>query len=126
MAKHTKSNGRQDSDHSRYPGDPKDPKDPNDPKDPKGPNGGEGRPGEPRHHREGLEHRVHQEILERRMRGGPAPSPEKYRAALEQWSRLPGAVVRPPSDVVPDPPDAPDGNGPVGPDDNDDDKGGRS
>jgi hypothetical protein len=55
----------------------------------------------PRHKPEGREHQVHQEILERRTRGGPEPTPEAYALALEQWRNLPGSVVRPPTDVTP-------------------------
>jgi hypothetical protein len=55
----------------------------------------------PRHKPEGREHQVHKEILERRMRGGPEPTPDAYRRALEQWKKLPGSKVRPPTDVCP-------------------------
>ena len=55
----------------------------------------------PRHRPEGREHQVHKEILERRMRGGPDPTPDDYRRALEQWNRLPGSKVRPPTDIAP-------------------------
>jgi len=48
---------------------------------------------------EGEEHEVHQEILERRMRGGPKPTRESYERALEQWKKIPGSVVRPPTDI---------------------------
>jgi hypothetical protein len=34
-------------------------------------------------------------IERRRFAGGPAPTPELYALAREQWYRLPGAVVRP-------------------------------
>lgn len=47
---------------------------------------------------EGEEHEVHREILERRMRGGPKPTRESYERALEQWKKIPGSVVRPPTD----------------------------
>lgn len=40
----------------------------------------------------------HIEIEERRFRGGQPPTPELYELAREQWSRLPGSVVRPPMD----------------------------
>jgi hypothetical protein len=50
---------------------------------------------------EGREHQVHEEILERMMRGGPEPTPDAYRRALEQWNKLPGSKVRPPTDVSP-------------------------
>jgi hypothetical protein len=53
----------------------------------------------PRHDPQGREHQVHQEILERRWRGGPAPTPEDAQRALEQWKSLPGSVVRPPTDI---------------------------
>jgi hypothetical protein len=56
-------------------------------------------PERPRHKPEGREHQVHKEILERRWRGGPEPTPEAYERALEQWKNLPGSVVRPPTDI---------------------------
>jgi hypothetical protein len=54
---------------------------------------------QPRHRSEGREHRVHQEILERRMRGGPELTPEAYERALDEWRNLQGSVMRPPTDV---------------------------
>lgn len=53
----------------------------------------------PRHKSDGREHRVHQEILERRMRGGPELTPEAYERALDEWKNLQGSVMRPPTDV---------------------------
>lgn len=53
----------------------------------------------PRHKSDGREHRVHQEILDRRMRGGPALTPEAYERALDEWRSLQGSVMRPPTDV---------------------------
>jgi hypothetical protein len=38
----------------------------------------------------------HLEIERRRFRGGEAPTPELYARAREQWSRLPGALSKPP------------------------------
>ena len=81
----------------------KKPKDPNDPQDPKhSPEPNEPDPyGErPQHNPRGREHQVHEEILARRMRGGPEPTPEAYARALEQWKNLPGSVVRPPTDIT--------------------------
>jgi hypothetical protein len=77
----------------KYPKDPKDPKqEPSEPdQERRGPNS------------EGREHQVHKEILERRMTGGPEPTPEAYARALEQWKDLPGSIVRPPTDVTPPP-----------------------
>jgi hypothetical protein len=49
---------------------------------------------------------VHQEILDRRWRGGPEPTPEDYQRALEEWKKLPGSIVRPPSDIKPPEPPA--------------------
>ena len=54
----------------------------------------------PRPDKRGREHQVHQEILERRMRGGKSPEPTDYRRALEQWKELPGSIVRPPTDIT--------------------------
>lgn len=56
-------------------------------------------PERPKHKPEGREHQVHKEILERRWRGGPEPTPEAYARALEQWKNLPGSIVRPPTDI---------------------------
>ena len=84
----------------------KHPRDPNEPKDPKQ----EPKPPDyerPKHRPEGREHQVHKEILERRMRGGPEPTPDAYRRALEQWKNLPGSIVRPPTDVTPPPAEEP-------------------
>lgn len=74
-------------------GDDGNPKRPREPREP-------GQPGErPRHNPEGREHEVHKEILARRMRGGPEPTPDAYARALEEWKNLPGSVVRPPTDI---------------------------
>jgi hypothetical protein len=35
------------------------------------------------------------------MRGGAEPTPDAYRDALEQWKKLPGSKVSPPTDVGP-------------------------
>ena len=53
----------------------------------------------PRRRRAGREHKVHQEIVARRTQGGAPPTPDAYAEALKQWQQLPGAVVRPPSDL---------------------------
>jgi len=88
---------------------------------PKGPEGPRQEPdggddNRPRHRPQGREHQVHREILERRWRGGPAPTPEDYQRAREQWKNLPGSIVRPPTDVGPPPPDAPRAPPPATPD----------
>lgn len=49
---------------------------------------------------EGEERKVHEEIIERRIGGGEAPTPEAYARALKQWQQLPGSVIRPPTDVT--------------------------
>jgi hypothetical protein len=82
---------------NEYPKDPKDPK-----QVPKEPD-----QERPKHKPEGRDHQVHKEILERRMRGGPEPTPEAYARALEQWKNLPGSIVRPPTDVTPPPAEEP-------------------
>lgn len=82
----------------KNPKDPKDPRDPNHSQEPKEP---------PKHKPEGREHQVHKEILERRMRGGPEPTPDAYARALEQWKNLPGSIVRPPTDITPLPAEEP-------------------
>ena len=69
--------------------------------------------------RRGREHEVHDEINERRLGGGADPTSEAFQRALEQWQRLPGSVVRPPSDVkAPESPTPNDSgeSGPPGPD----------
>ena len=55
----------------------------------------------PRRRRMGREHAVHQQILERRVGGGAPATPEAYAKALEQWQKLPGSVMRPPTDEKP-------------------------
>lgn len=70
-------------------------------RDDDGPPGGERREGEhepPRRRRMGREHAVHQQIVERRLGGGAPATPEAYAKGLEEWHKLPGSVVRPPSD----------------------------
>jgi len=59
--------------------------------------------GQPRRRRMGREHAVHQQILDRRLGGGAPATPEAYANALQQWLRLPGSVVRPPTDEKPVP-----------------------
>jgi hypothetical protein len=72
------------------PGDPKDSKrQPNEPEQRR-----------PKHKPEGREHQVHKEILDRRWRGGPPPTSDASRRALEEWKNLPGSIVRPPTDVT--------------------------
>ena len=53
---------------------------------------------------EGEERKVHEEIIDRRIRGGADISKEAiteaYDRALKQWQELPGSVVRPPTDIT--------------------------
>jgi hypothetical protein len=76
---------------------------------PKGPDGPKQDPDgdakRPRHRPQGREHQVHKEILERRWRGGPMPTPEDYQRAREEWKNLPGSIVRPPTDIAVPPAD---------------------
>ncbi len=53
----------------------------------------------PRRRRDGRDREVHLDIITRRMEGGAPATPEAYASALEQWHKLPGSVVRPPSDL---------------------------
>jgi hypothetical protein len=46
------------------------------------------------------ERKLHEEIIARRM-GEERPSVDAYSRALEQWKKLPGSVIRPPTDVHP-------------------------
>jgi hypothetical protein len=46
------------------------------------------------------EKKLHEEIIARRM-GEEPPSVDAYSRALEQWKKLPGSVIRPPTDVHP-------------------------
>jgi hypothetical protein len=55
----------------------------------------------PRRRRDGRDREVHLEIIARRMEGGAPATPEAYAHALEQWHQLPGAVVKPPTDLKP-------------------------
>jgi hypothetical protein len=48
----------------------------------------------------GEERKVHEEIIQRRIGGGEAPTPEAYARALKQWQQLPGSVIRSPTDVT--------------------------
>ena len=54
---------------------------------------------------EGEERKIHEEIVDRRVTGGVTLAKEaireKYARALEQWQELPGAIVKPPTDVKP-------------------------
>jgi hypothetical protein len=86
---------------------PKDPKDPGNPNYSQEPNEPCSDHEQPKHKPEGRERQVHKEILERRMRGGPEPTPDAYTRALEQWKNLPGSIVRPPTDVIPPPAEEP-------------------
>jgi hypothetical protein len=47
----------------------------------------------PHKDKDGRDRIVHIEIAARRFAGGPAPSPEAYARATEQWRRLNGAVT---------------------------------
>ena len=78
----------------------KKPRDPDVPKGPRGPTKPNGEGERPKHRPHGREHQVHQEILDRRLRGGPKPTAQRYAHALEQWKNLPGSIVRPPTDVA--------------------------
>ena len=53
---------------------------------------------------EGEERKVHEEIIDRRIRGGAALSKdditEAYDRALKQWQELPGSIIRPPTDIT--------------------------
>lgn len=53
----------------------------------------------PRRKRDGRDRPVIVEIVRRRMEGGAAPTPEAYDQALQEWQKLPGAVVRPPATI---------------------------
>jgi hypothetical protein len=46
------------------------------------------------------ERKLHEEIIARRL-GEEPPSVDAYSRALEQWKKLPGSVIRPPTDVHP-------------------------
>lgn len=53
---------------------------------------------------EGEERKVHEEIIDRHIRGGAALTneaiTEAYARAQKQWQELPGSIVRPPTDVT--------------------------
>ena len=51
--------------------------------------------------REGREREIHEEIVRKRLEGGKPPTADTYARALEQWHKLPGSIVRPPSDINP-------------------------
>jgi len=48
---------------------------------------------------------VHRAYLEHRVKGGEPPTPEKYRRAVEQFQKLPGAVRSTPVEVLKNPDD---------------------
>ncbi len=64
---------------------------------------------QPRRRRMGREHAVHEQIIDRRLGGGAPATPEGYAKALEEWNKLPGSVVRPPTDEKPATKTAPEG-----------------
>jgi hypothetical protein len=53
---------------------------------------------------EGEERKVHEEIIDRRIRGGADLSKEDitkaYDRALQQWQKLPGSVISQPTDIT--------------------------
>jgi hypothetical protein len=53
---------------------------------------------------EGEERKVHEEIIDRRIRGGSALTnediAEAYDRAQKQWQDLPGSIVKPPTDIT--------------------------
>jgi hypothetical protein len=55
----------------------------------------------PRRRRMGREHAVHLQIVDRRLGGGAPATSETYAKALEEWHKLPGSVMRPPTDERP-------------------------
>jgi hypothetical protein len=59
-----------------------------------------GRPPGRRREDRGDDPRAHARIIERRWRGSPPPTAERYAQALRQWQALPGAVVSPATDVT--------------------------
>jgi hypothetical protein len=61
----------------------------------------------PRKDKEGRERIVHIEIADHRFAGGPTPSAQAYARAVEQWSRLSGAVIRVPVQDLVSEPDSP-------------------
>ena len=50
--------------------------------------------------RGGKDREVILDIVNRRLEGGAAPTPRAYARALEQWHKLPGAVVHVPATVT--------------------------
>jgi hypothetical protein len=55
----------------------------------------------PRARRDGKDRQVILDITARRMAGGVPATPQAYAKALEQWRKLPGAVMSPPTDLRP-------------------------
>jgi hypothetical protein len=57
-----------------------------------------------RHHQgptgKGRERVVHEEIIAKRLEGGAPPTMDAYTRALEEWQKLPGSVMRTPTDVT--------------------------
>jgi len=48
----------------------------------------------------GRERVVHEDIIAKRLGGGALPTMDAYARGLEQWQKLPGSLVRPPTDVT--------------------------
>jgi hypothetical protein len=67
--------------------------------------GGNGQ--QPPYEEEGSAVEVHRAYLEHRVKGGAPPTPERFRRAIEQFQKLPGAVRSTPIDIL-KPPAAPD------------------
>ncbi len=43
--------------------------------------------------------RIHRDYVRRRLQGGAAATPEAYARGVEQWTKLPGSVSRPPNEI---------------------------
>lgn len=61
--------------------------------------GGEGEQHGPGKHHGGDPVKIHEEFIKRHVEGGAPATPEAYEQAIEQFSRLPGAVRTPVTDV---------------------------
>jgi len=68
----------------------------NDSPDEKGRGGENGRP---RRHRNGRDREVIEQINDRRFQGSAPITAAAYSHALEQWHKLQGAIVSPPTDI---------------------------
>ena len=98
---HEEREERERRERAEHGGHEREPEGEHEPEDERHEHEGQEERGHTRRRRMGREHAVHQEIINRRLGGGAPATPDAYAKALEEWHKLPGSVVRPPSDEKP-------------------------